>query len=200
MRNWPGLASPGAAAHLWGSRTHVLQRVVEYHSEPPGLTAKRPHKSSIFCGRVSFVRPVPNSWTGSARSRCVYRCNWRQFSSGTLSRSARFPGFRSLKQRLKRELVREHVLDVEWNQFLHDQQRNATFRCGTLPPGDSLTVPTGSRPIKSGQKSGQGATDGRATLDPLVSNLSHCGRSALKRRQDLNIASGAVGRRDAVFR
>ena len=41
-------AGPGAAALLWGSRAHVLQRVQEYHIAPSGITAKSQQKSSIF--------------------------------------------------------------------------------------------------------------------------------------------------------
>lgn len=71
------LASPGAAALLWGSRTHVLQRVPEYHIAPPGLTAKRPQSSSNFLAAAAGrVRPA----RGRAVLTHVYRCICGRFS------------------------------------------------------------------------------------------------------------------------
>jgi hypothetical protein len=58
-RSWPRLACPRAAAHIWGMGTHILQRVQEYHSAPPGLTAKPLRKSSIFtCPRGVAGNPT----------------------------------------------------------------------------------------------------------------------------------------------
>ena len=47
-RNRPCVASPRAAALLWGKGALIRQRVTEYHNAPPGLTAKYRRKSSIF--------------------------------------------------------------------------------------------------------------------------------------------------------
>jgi hypothetical protein len=68
MRISPFPASPGAAAHVWGSRAHVLQRVPEYHIAPRGLTAKRSSKSSIFLP-TAVVPVIP---IGALRSHSVY--------------------------------------------------------------------------------------------------------------------------------
>ena len=81
QRKWPCLACPRAAAHIWGNGALILQRVQEYHIAPPGLTAKRPRKSSIFSRKSAVSPSCPQLQTGFVRSRSVYRCISRRFSS-----------------------------------------------------------------------------------------------------------------------
>ena len=73
-RNRPCVASPRAAALLWGNGALIRQRVTEYHNAPPGLTAKYRRKSSIFSLRhLPSLRPalIP---AGLRAVFNVYRC------------------------------------------------------------------------------------------------------------------------------
>lgn len=81
VRSGPRLARPGAAARFWGIGARVLQRVPEYHIAPPGLTAKRPRKSSIFSRALCRRSGPPIGHAGLVRSCSVYRCISGRFSS-----------------------------------------------------------------------------------------------------------------------
>jgi hypothetical protein len=91
-RNRPCVASPRAAALLWGNGALILQRVTEYHNAPPGLTAKSRRKSSIFSpGRAAT--PSRQNSAGALCGRLLYRCNFRAFSSSALAQLFLYPKF-----------------------------------------------------------------------------------------------------------
>ena len=67
----PCVASPRAAALLWGNGALIRQRVIEYHNAPPGLTAKYRPKSSIFSAG-SCCHSVPPSFRQVSRAVFMY--------------------------------------------------------------------------------------------------------------------------------
>ena len=80
-RNRPCVASPRAAALLWGNGALIRQRVTEYHNAPPGLTAKYRRKSSIFSLR--HLPPLRSALIPADLRAVfnVYRCISKPFGS-----------------------------------------------------------------------------------------------------------------------